>query len=115
MTNSPAYLIGSPNTIGDSEINLPKNYALYQNYPNPFNPKSTIRYDLPKQSNVILEIFDITGRKIKTLINQSQSAGEKSVTWDSRNDFGQKVASGLYIYKLVAGEYVKSRKMLLMK
>ena len=54
-------------------------------------------------------------RKIKTIINESQIPGEKSITWDSRNDYGQKVASGLYIYKLVAGNYVKSRKMLLMK
>jgi predicted outer membrane repeat protein len=94
---------------------IPERFALYQNYPNPFNPITKIKYDLPEKSEVKLIIYDMLGRKVRLLVNKSQLPGQKIAVWDALNDQGYKVASGLYIYKLVAGDYVKSRKMLLMK
>jgi len=94
---------------------LPEHYELYQNYPNPFNPVTKIKYDLPEKSEVKLIIYNLLGKKIRTLVDKSQLPGQKIAAWAGLNDNGYKVASGLYIYKLVAGNYVKSRKMLLMK
>jgi len=101
--------------INFAEDVLPKNFALYQNYPNPFNPVTKIKYDLPTKSDVKLIIYDLLGRKVRILVNRSQLPGQKIAIWDALDDHGFKVASGLYIYKIVAGDYVKSRKMLLMK
>ena len=94
------------------EGNIPQNYSLHQNYPNPFNPTTTIHYDLPKTSNVVLKVYDIIGQEVKTLVNDIQTAGEKSVVWDGRNSAGQIVSSGVYIYSLQAGNEVHSRKMI---
>jgi len=94
---------------------IPKHFALYQNYPNPFNPITKIKYDLPEKSDVKLIIYNLLGRKVRALVNKSQLPGQKIAVWDALNDQGYKVASGMYIYKLIAGDYVKSRKMLLMK
>jgi hypothetical protein len=94
---------------------LPKSFELYPNYPNPFNPTTTIRCDLPKSANVVLNVYSIPGQEVRTLVNKRQSAGEKSVVWDGRDDFGKKVSSGVYIYRIRAGDYVKSRKMVLLR
>jgi hypothetical protein len=90
-------------------IALPKVYALEQNYPNPFNP-TTIRYALPKQSHVVLEVYDILGRQVKTLVNEMERAGEYSVVFDGRS-----LASGVYIYRIVADHYTAVKKLLLEK
>lgn len=90
--------------------NLPGEYGLYQNYPNPFNPMTTIRYDLPKDSKVRLVIYDITGREVKTLVNKEQKAGKYEVKFN-----GSSLASGVYVYRLQAGEYFKVQKMSLIK
>ena len=100
---------------GQTYHTIPKTYALYQNYPNPFNPVTNIKYDLPIQSDVKLIVYDLLGRKVRTLVNRHQLPGQKIADWGALDDHGHKVASGLYIYKLIAGKYVKSRKMLLMK
>lgn len=92
--------------------NIPQNYSLHQNYPNPFNPATTIHYDLPKTSNVVLKVYDLIGQEVKTLVNDIQTAGEKSVVWDGRNSAGQRVSSGVYIYSLQARNEVHSRKMI---
>ncbi|MCD4691414.1 MAG: T9SS type A sorting domain-containing protein [Calditrichales bacterium] len=92
--------------------NIPQNYSLHQNYPNPFNPATTINYDLPKTSNVVLRVYDLIGQEVKTLVNDIQTAGEKSVVWNGRNSAGQIVSSGVYIYSLQAGNEVHSRKMI---
>jgi hypothetical protein len=89
---------------------LPTEYTLYQNYPNPFNPVTTIKYDLPATSDVSLIIYDILGRKIKELVNTKQQAGKYEVQFDASN-----IASGVYIYQLVAEKYMQSRKMILLK
>ena len=94
---------------------IPGNFTLYQNYPNPFNPATTITFDLPKDVRVRLEIFDVAGRLICTLIDEPKEAGSHQVVWNGQDDTGNTVASGLYIYRLQAGDFVQSRKMLFMK
>ena len=107
---------------------IPQTYSLKQNYPNPFNPITTIDYDLPKTSNVILKIYNTLGQEVVTLVDRKQTPGEKSVVWDGLNNIGKQVSSGIYIYRLEVGDpsasspkrqagqrFVKSRKMVLMK
>ncbi|MEJ2636839.1 MAG: FlgD immunoglobulin-like domain containing protein [Calditrichia bacterium] len=94
---------------------VPKEYMLHPAYPNPFNPSTTISFDLPEEANIILEVYDLTGRRIRSLTNGYYQAGNHQVVWDGTNDRGNPVASGIYIYRLLAGEYVQSRKMMLMK
>ncbi len=88
----------------------PVKFELNQNYPNPFNPTTTISYSIPVNSNVRLEIFSITGQRVKVLVNQTQSAGVYNLKFD-----GSSLASGVYIYRLTAGEFVVSKKMQLLK
>jgi titin len=94
---------------------LPTNFQIEQNYPNPFNPTTIIRYDLPKTVKVSLNIYNILGQEVHTLVNEKQPAGEKSVVWDGRDRLGREVSSGIYIYKIQAGNYVKCRKMVLIR
>jgi hypothetical protein len=96
-------------------LKTPRDYALYQNYPNPFNPVTNIRFDLPKNDKVMLKIYNILGQEVKTLINDELPAGVHSVLWDGTNDFGIKVSSGIYIYQLKAGKFVKAKKMSFIK
>lgn len=94
---------------------VPTSYAIDQNYPNPFNPTTTIKYTIPQESNVKLEIYDITGKLVNTIVNQSQSAGSYSVTWDGSNSSGMKVGSGMYLYRINAGSFIAVKKMILLK
>ena len=94
---------------------LPESYVLYQNYPNPFNPITQIKYELPKLSLVNITIYDMMGRVVKTLMNEQQSAGYKSVQWNATNNAGQPVSAGLYLYTIQAGEFRQVRKMVLLK
>jgi hypothetical protein len=89
---------------------LPVQFSLLQNYPNPFNPITTIKYSLPTTSDIRLDIYDILGRKVATLVNNEQPAGNYQVTWNADN-----VTSGMYFYKIKAGGYTETRKMLLLK
>jgi len=95
--------------------NIPLKFQLFQNYPNPFNPATTIRYQLPRSTKVILNIYNILGQRVKTLVDEVQTAGAKSVHWEGKNNAGQNVSSGIYIYRLQAGGKTFSRKMLLLK
>lgn len=97
------------------DILLPKEFALAQNYPNPFNPETTIKYQLPKDSYVRLDIFNIMGQKLTTLIEEHQSAGFKTVKWDGRDSSGFELASGLYFYRIKAGDFVSTKKMTLIR
>jgi len=94
---------------------IPTSFVLHQNYPNPFNPITTLHYDLPEQSNVNIIIYDIMGRELKTLVNTTQDAGFKSVIWDATNNQGNPVSAGVYLYQIQAGEFVQTKKMLLLK
>jgi hypothetical protein len=101
----------------DDEYNFtkPSAFQLLPNYPNPFNPTTTIRYNLPRTSKVVLKIYNLLSQEVQTLVNEKQTAGEKSVVWDGRNYFGQQVSSGIYIYQIQAGNYVHRRKMILIR
>jgi hypothetical protein len=89
---------------------VPDQYNLFQNYPNPFNPATTIKFDIPKSSLVKLSVFDITGKEIEVLANETLNPGSYSVNWDAG-----KVSSGIYFYRLTAGDFVQTRKMILVK
>lgn len=86
-------------------------FALFQSYPNPFNPSTVIAYQLGKGGHIELIIFDVTGRKVRTLVNDNQQAGRQYIHWDGSNDSGETVSSGIYFYRLKAGEYQETRKM----
>ena len=91
---------------------IPKKYELYQNYPNPFNPSTTIVYDLPKNSDVELIIYSITGYEVIRLVDENQKAGTYKVEWDGRNHLGRQVASGIYIYQIRAKQFKRTHKMM---
>jgi len=101
--------------ITGAEELIPKEYALFQNYPNPFNPTTTIRYALPERQDVKIEIYNILGQKVRTFEIKNQPAGFHQVLWDGRNRNNHMVASGLYIYRIKAGDFVASKKMLLIR
>jgi hypothetical protein len=94
---------------------IPQKFSLKQNYPNPFNPITTILFDLPEQSHITIVIYDMLGRQVRTLINQTQEGGFKSVIWNSTNDYGKPVSAGVYLYQIQAGEFVQTKKMVLLK
>ena len=94
---------------------LPDEFALHQNYPNPFNPITTLRYNLPENGHVNVTIYDMLGRQVKTLINKTQDAGYKAVIWNATNDYGKPVSAGIYLYQIQAGEYISTKKMVLLK
>ncbi|MCP4580007.1 MAG: T9SS type A sorting domain-containing protein [candidate division Zixibacteria bacterium] len=100
----------SPTDIEDDELLIPDRYRLSQNYPNPFNASSIIRYEVAKSSRVNLEIYDLLGRQVATLVNREQQAGYHQVVWNA-DDF----PSGIYFYKLQAGEYIETKMMTLLK
>jgi len=94
---------------------IPTEFALHENYPNPFNPTTTLRFDLPELSDMTLTIYNMLGQKVRTFDYQNTSAGYHSVTWDATNDLGQQVGAGVYLYQLQAKDFVKTRKMVLLK
>ncbi len=94
---------------------VPLEFALHENYPNPFNPTTTLRFDLPEISDITLTIYNMLGQKVRTFDYQNTSAGYHSVTWDATNDFGQQVGAGVYLYQLQTKNFVKTRKMVLLK
>jgi len=93
----------------------PNTFRLYSNYPNPFNPATRISYDIPKTSRVTLEVLNILGRHVATLVDESQQAGHYEVIWNGRDGYGNRVASGIYLYRLAADDFTESRKMILQK
>jgi hypothetical protein len=94
---------------------LPITYNLYNAYPNPFNPATTLQYDLPEDGFVNITIYDMLGRQVKSLINQTQDAGFKSVLWNATNDNDKPVSAGVYLYQIRAGNFVQTKKMVLLK
>jgi len=91
------------------------NYRLEQNYPNPFNSFTTIRYALPKLSKISLKIYNLSGQRVKTLIEEEQGSGWKTVNWDGTDDNGKELSSGVYFYKMQAGNYSAARKLMLIR
>ena len=98
----------------DSHL-VPEVFALHQNYPNPFNPHTNIKYDLPDSEFVKIIIYDVMGRKIRTLVNEYQDSGYRNIIWNANDDLGRLVSAGMYIYTIQAGEFRQTKKMLLLK
>ena len=97
------------------QATIPDKISLSQNYPNPFNPETQINFAIPKFSSMKVEVFNVLGQKIKTLVNGEYQAGEYRVIWDGTNQDGEKVSSGVYLYRLQIGSQTQSRKMILTK
>lgn len=112
-----AYYYDQTSTDIDQEKwrNIPKEFRLAANYPNPFNPATTIAFQLPKMSNVSIRIYNSIGQLVKTLINQRQPADSYTIKWDGKDDLGRDVASGVYYYQLITGNFRMTRKMILMR
>lgn len=101
--------------IGDDQAGIPVEFALEQNYPNPFNPTTTLEYSLKERVDVSLKIYNVLGQLVRTVVDENQAAGIKKAEWNGTNDAGARVASGIYIYRLEAGDFVQSKKMILLK
>jgi len=97
-----------------SEV-IPTEYTLSKNYPNPFNPTTTFKYGLKEEIKVTIKIYNILGKEIITLVNETLPAGYKSIIWNGTDNFGNPVPSGIYICKMIAGDFTKSQKMVFMK
>ena len=97
-------------------INVPaNNFTLKDNYPNPFNPLTTISYELLTDGKVNIVIYDLIGKKIKTLVSGFQTAGSKNVNWNATNTQGEPVSAGVYLYSIEAGDFRQTKKMILLK
>jgi len=102
-------------SLGIDGETLPGKFALHPNFPNPFNPITHINYDLPEHSDVNLKIYNMIGQEVKTLVNQNQLPGFKSVVWNGTNNLGRPVSAGVYLYQIRAKGFSKTRKMILLK
>ena len=102
--------------ITDADVpGVPKAFALYQNAPNPFNPTTTIRFDLPRAVHVKLSIYNVKGELISTIVDQHMTEGRKEIAWTAKDSRGRAVTSGIYFYRLVAGDFVQTKKMVLLR
>ena len=104
-------------TLADNDIEteVPTAFELLQNYPNPFNPETTIDYQIKEEIEVTIEIYNIRGQLLRTLVDKKQAAGAYSLIWDGKDDSGKGVASGIYLYLLKTKEFVKARKLTLLR
>jgi len=107
---TPEYLLGS-----EEEEQIVNTFMLEQNYPNPFNPETSIRFQIPQTIKTSLTIYNVLGQKVKTLVNNKLSAGSYTMRWSGLNNQGNPVGTGVYFYRIEAGEFVKTRKMLFIK
>jgi hypothetical protein len=106
----------SPETVtGDETPQVPNAFALYQNIPNPFNPVTTIRFDLPRPAQVRLCVYNVKGELVASLADEYMTEGRKEVGWEARDNEGRAVASGVYFYRLTAGDFVQTKKMVLLR
>ena len=101
--------------MGVDNCLLPSKYLIHQNHPNPFNPLTILKYNLPEKEMVKIDIYDILGIHVKQLINHDQNAGYHSIQWNATNDQGEPVSAGVYLYKIQAGNFVDTKKMILLK
>ncbi|MFZ5515260.1 MAG: FlgD immunoglobulin-like domain containing protein [Candidatus Zhuqueibacterota bacterium] len=93
----------------------PKDFVVHQNYPNPFNPSTEIRYSIPGDGKVEVAVFDLLGKKVATLVSERQQQGFHSVTWDGKDESGQRVSSGVYLFTIKAGDHFEMKKMIMVK
>ena len=108
------YLMRGYLDIHDNKY-TPKEFILFPNYPNPFNPITTLRYELPEDSFVDVTVYDMLGNVVSNLVNANQSSGYKSIQWDATNNQGEPVSAGVYLYKIQAGDFIDTKKMILLK
>ena len=94
---------------------IPTEFTLHENYPNPFNPTTSLRFDLPEVTDATITIFNMLGQKVRTFNMNDTPAGYHSIKWDATNDYGDPVGAGVYLYQLRANQFVKTRKMVLLK
>jgi hypothetical protein len=117
-TLSP-FVVAVPNPasgVGDEAESTPTRFVLHQNIPNPFNPTTVIGYEVPAGgAEVSIVIYDVAGRRVQTLVNEYRGAGRYHAPWDGRNAQGSRVATGVYFYRMRAGSFVETRKMVLLK
>ena len=104
-----------PTKVTTHYVDLPIKYELFHNYPNPFNPTTQIRFSLPKNEDVKIEVYDVLGRLTKVLVNKKMEIGTHEITWDGTNNNGERVATGLYLYRIETDGFVQSKKMLMLK
>ena len=93
----------------------PTDFKIFQNYPNPFNSSTTLSFDVPRRADVVLEVYDILGRQVRTIVQSVMDPGHTSVRWDGTDDWGQPATAGVYLYQMQAGDFVQTRKMLLLR
>ncbi|UCD94487.1 MAG: T9SS type A sorting domain-containing protein [Candidatus Zixiibacteriota bacterium] len=118
MTGSACELFCNDPTDASDDIGqsvLPSEFELYANRPNPFNPRTVIAYDVPVASHVRIEVINILGRGVKVLVDEQMTPGRYETVWDGTDESGARAASGIYLYKMKAGDFTRSRKMMLMK
>ena len=122
--DNDGFIVGSDNDTPNSLVvgtlsieseNIPSTFTLHQNYPNPFNPITTVRYELPEDSFTNITVYDMLGNVVANLVNTNQSPGYKSIQWNATNNQGEPVSAGVYIYKIQAGDYVDTKKMIVLK
>ena len=109
------FTISGGSAVTERDPGVPTTFALSQNYPNPFNPVTTMNFDLPVKAHVTITIFNVLGQRIRTLVDQDLAAGRYTEEWNGSGDDGTKVASGIYFYKIEAGSFVATKKMMLLK
>jgi hypothetical protein len=111
-----SYGLNQVASLGQVQVQTrPEIFGLADNYPNPFNPETTLKYQLPEAADVKLEVYNVVGQVVRTLVADHQNAGRYVVQWDATNDNGQPLSSGIYFYHIQAGDFQKTKKMLLLK
>ena len=113
--NFQNYIFVNNTILGISDNDIPIQYSLDQNYPNPFNPVTKINFSLAEKSFVNITVFDISGNKIKGLSNSNYRPGNRSIQWNATNEQGEPVSAGVYFYRIQAGNFVDTKKMILLK
>ena len=103
------------NNLAINDYFLPQRFTVEQNYPNPFNPNTTILYNLSSDELISFEIFNLNGKKVRTLVNEYQNSGPKKVIWNADDNQGRQVPAGIYLYSIIAGNVKQTKKMLLVK
>ena len=102
-------------TLSNDNMNVAEQFMLHQNYPNPFNPRTNVRYDLPEEAFVNITVYDMFGNTVRTLVSEKKSSGFKSAQWNAKNNQGQPVSAGVYVYTIEAGKFRQTKKMILLK
>jgi len=113
--SNPGDASSKPSTTDVANFEIPIEYKLLNNYPNPFNPATTIAFEIPQSENVTLKIYSMDGQLVKTLADGNYPAGKFQKVWNGKNEAGNNVSSGIYLYRLTAGNFNSSARMILMK